>query len=95
MDDEDNDELDPEYDQVVVDVFRYAGFLDEWSAIKKQLLLNMRVEMRPALNSYDHVLKKRVITRVDRALAARWSELSGRKVIFKGDEKPTQQKDPT
>jgi hypothetical protein len=64
MDDEGCDELDPEYDQVIVDVFRYAGFLDEWSAIKKQLLLNMRVEMRPALNSYDPVLKKRVITRL-------------------------------
>ena len=93
--DDDEEELDADYDQVVVEVFKYAGFLDEWSAIKKQLLLNMRPEMKSALNSYDPALKKRVITRADRALAARWSELSGRKVIFKGDEKPTQQKDPT
>lgn len=63
-------------------VHSYAGHVDEWITIKKELLKALPTEMQAAFSTRDPITKKQRPNRFERMLAEKWSELTGREVIL-------------
>lgn len=63
-------------------VHSYAGHVDDWIVIKKELLKALPAEDRTQFSTRDPVTKKQRTNDFERLVAERWSELSGRPVVF-------------
>ena len=75
-------------------VFTYASHIDEWIVVKKEVLKNIHPSLRALFSIRDPKTKKQVPNAFDLEVAARWSQLTGRKVIFKQDGQKNK-KDPS
>jgi hypothetical protein len=78
--------LNRKIEEAIKFVFGYAGDVDEWIIIKKELLKALPSEERTSFSTRDPVTKKQVTNDFERCVAARWSELSGRAVLFSHDD---------
>lgn len=63
-------------------VFSYAGHVDEWLTIKKELLKALPSKERTAFSTRDPITKKQLTNDFELQLAKRWSDLSGHEVIM-------------
>lgn len=63
-------------------VHSYAGHIDDWLVVKKELLKALPPEERTAFSTRDPVTKKQRTNDFERLVAARWSEMTGRPVVF-------------
>jgi hypothetical protein len=75
--------MDPKIVEALADVFTYAAHVDEWKVINRELLKTLPAPLRKEVN----------INRYE--LARRWSEMSGRPVVFSRDEAPQGTSGPT
>lgn len=66
----------------LVQVHAYASHVDDWIVIKKELLKWMPAEDRVQFSTRDPLTKKQRTNDFERNVAERWSELTGRPVIF-------------
>jgi gamma-glutamyl phosphate reductase len=66
-------------------VHSYAGHIDDWLVIKKELLKALPPQLRSLFSLRDPVTKKQRTNAFERELAESWSELTGRKVLFTED----------
>ena len=73
-------------DNALESVFAYAGHIDEWIVVKKELLKNLNSEERVSFSTRDPITKKQRTNDLERTIAKRWSDLTGRPVIFTADE---------
>lgn len=63
-------------------VHSYAGHVDDWLVIKKELLKALHPDDRTAFSTRDPVTKKQRTNDFERQVAARWSEMTGRSVVM-------------
>jgi len=63
-------------------VFSYAGHVDEWLTIKKELLKALPSKERMAFSTRDPITKKQRTNDFELKLAKCWFDLSGREVIM-------------
>lgn len=66
----------------LVFVHSYAGHIDSWLVIKKELLKTLSPGDRRQFSTRDPVTKQQRTNDFERALAAKWSEMTGRPVVF-------------
>lgn len=64
-------------------VFSYASHVDDWIVIKKELLKALPTEHRTLFSTRHPITKKQQINDFERQIAAQWSKMSGRMVIFR------------
>jgi hypothetical protein len=69
------------------EVYSYAGHIDDWIVIKKEMLKCLPVEERKAFSTRDPITKRQRTNEFERVIAQKWQELTQRNVIFKDDEK--------
>lgn len=70
-------------EQALVFVNSYAGHVDDWATIKKELLKTLKPIERTSFSTRDPITKKQIPNDLERAIAEKWAKLSGRSVIFK------------
>lgn len=63
-------------------VHSYAGHIDNWLVIKKELLKALPPAERTRFSTRDPVTKQQRTNDFERAVAAQWSEMTGRPVVF-------------
>ena len=63
-------------------VHSYAGHVDDWLVIKKELLKSLHPDDRTMFSTRDPVTKKQRTNDFERHVAERWSEMTGRPVVF-------------
>lgn len=73
--------------EALVFIKTYAGHVDDWLVIKRELLKVLKPAQRSGFSTRDPITKAQVINEHDRAVASIWSELTGRPVIFTTDER--------
>lgn len=78
--------FDDRIEDAVQAVFKYASDVDSWIVIKKELLKQLSHDDRTAFSTRHPITKKQRTNDFERAIAQRWEELSGRKVLFSSDE---------
>jgi hypothetical protein len=74
-----------EINAALVFVHGYAGHVDDWLTIKKELLKILPHEIRTAFSTRHPLTKKQQTNDFERLLAARWSTLTSRPVVFSND----------
>ena len=76
--------------QAVIDalvfVYGYASNLDDWIRLKKQLMSLLQPSQRCDFSTRDPITKKQSMNDYERDVAALWSDMTGRPVIFTQDE---------
>lgn len=75
--------MDPKVVEALTLVYGYASHVDDWLIIKKELLKELNWELRTLFSKRDPVTKKQCPNEFEYALAERWSEMSGRTVLFR------------
>lgn len=70
-------------DEALAFVHSYAGHVDDWIVIKKELLKALRPEDRTLFSTRDPVTKRQRTNDMERQLAQRWAEMTGREVLFR------------
>jgi hypothetical protein len=65
------------------EVYAYAGHVDDWNIIKRELLKSLPSQERKKFGESDIIAKIELESQV----AALWTELSGRPIIFRENEK--------
>jgi len=73
-------------DGVLLDVYVYMGSYDDWLTIKNEMLLYLPSGIRHMFSTRDPITKKQRTNDFERALAKRWSVLTGRAVVFMSDD---------
>lgn len=73
-------------------VFQYASHVDDWLTIKKELLKMLPSDSRRVFSTRDPLTKRQRTNDYERTLANRWSELTGRPVLFREDDDPNRTK---
>lgn len=73
-------------DVALHDVHCYAGNVDDWIIVKKELLKNLPAGIRHVFSTRDPLTKKQRTNDFERELAKRWSVLTGRAVVFMSDD---------
>lgn len=76
------DSLSPTLAEALGLVHSYAGHVDDWLVIKKELLKALPPAERTLFSTRDPVTKKQRTNDFERRVAARWSEMTGRPVVF-------------
>lgn len=66
-------------------VFSYASDVDDFLVIKKEMLKVLPPDERSAFSNRHPLTKRQQTNDFERQLAARWSEMSGRPVLFRDD----------
>ena len=66
-------------------VHSYAGHVDDWLTVKKELLRALPPDLRALFSTRDPVTKRQRTNDFERQLVERWSEMTGRPVVLKGD----------
>jgi len=74
--------LDPKVAEALIFVYNYAANIDDWLVIKKELLKALPSDVRTQFSTRDPVTKKQRTNDFERMVAERWSETTGRPVIF-------------
>lgn len=69
-------------EQALAFVFSYAAHVDDWITVKKELLKALPPDDRRLFSTRDPITKKQRTNDFERAVAARWSEMTGRPVVF-------------
>lgn len=64
-------------------VYGYAGHVDDWLTIKKELLKALHPNDRVMFSTRDPITKKQRTNDFERLVAERWSIMTGRPVIFR------------
>ena len=75
--------MDPKIEAAVAFVHGYAGDIDDWLVIKKELLRSLSPDTRTLFSTRDPVTKKQRTNDFERQVAERWSEMTGRPVVFR------------
>ena len=67
----------------IEEVHSYAGqATDEWITIKKEVMRALPSEERSLFSTRDPITKKQVTNEFEYEVAAYWSKLTGREVVF-------------
>ncbi len=74
--------MDPKVAEALIFVYNYAANIDDWLVIKKELLKALPSDVRTQFSTRDPVTKKQRTNDFERMVAERWSETTGRPVIF-------------
>src|SRR3990167_8092367 len=74
-------EIDQEILSALEIVYSYAAEVDDWLTIKKELVKIITPTKRGLFSRRDEITKRQVPNDLDRAVAAKWSELTGRPCI--------------
>jgi hypothetical protein len=74
--------MNPRIAEALAFVHSYAGHVDDWLVIKKELLKALHPDDRALFSTRDPVTKRQRTNDFERLVAARWSEMSGRPVLF-------------
>lgn len=69
------------------EVHAYAGNVDSWIVIKKEILKNLHPEERKTFSTRDPKTKKQRINDFEVELAKQWEAITGRQVVFNDHEK--------
>lgn len=64
------------------EVYSYASSCDEWIRIKKEILRTLPSDERRKFSTRDPITKKQVTNEFEYEVAAHWSKLTGREVVF-------------
>lgn len=75
--------MGPKVVEALTFVYGYAADVDDWLVIKKELLKALPSEERTQFSTRDPVTKKQRTNDFERLVAERWSEMSGRPVVFR------------
>ena len=75
-------DLNPNVLGALAFVHSYAGHIDDWLTIKKELLRALPPGDRRLFSTRDPVTKKQRTNDFERGVAVRWSEMTGRPVVF-------------
>lgn len=75
-------DINPNVASALAFVHSYAGHVDDWLVIKKELLKALHPDDRTLFSTRDPVTKKQRTNDFERQVAERWSEMSGRPVVF-------------
>jgi len=67
----------------IVFVFSYASNVDDWITIKKELLKALPPDARTSFSIRDPKTKRQVPNELEKLIAARWEEMTGRQVLFR------------
>lgn len=78
--------FDDRIEDAIQAVFKYAGHIDSWIVIKKEILKQLSHDDRTAFSTRHPITKKQQTNDFERTIAQRWEELSGRKILFSSDE---------
>ena len=78
--------IPPEITAVMDEVFEYAPQIDSWIVLKRELLNNLPINLRRLFSTRNQQTKRTWTNEFELALAKRWTELTGRQIIFKDDE---------
>lgn len=73
-------------DDLLKEVYVWAPNEDSWLVIKKQLLSILHANERRVFSTRHPLTKKQRTNKFEREIAQRWSELTGRRVLFSNDE---------
>lgn len=87
-------EIPQEIEAALQDVYAYASHNDSWIVLKRELLNSLPPRLRGQFSTRHPVTKRTQTNDLELALAERWSELTGRPVIFKDDEGKTGSETP-
>lgn len=74
-------------------IFSYASDVDDWMTIKKEFLKVLPPRDRIVFSTRDPKTKKQRTNDFERELAAIWSQMTGRRVVFRDDETKRAQED--
>lgn len=69
--------------EAMTEVHSYAGHVDDWIVIKKELLKSLSSEFRSLMSTRDPITKEQRANDFELRLAERWEGMTGRKVIVK------------
>lgn len=75
--------MDPRIAEALAFVHGYAADVDDWLIIKKELLKALAPEVRTLFSTRDPVTKRQRTNDLERLVAERWSEMTGRPVVFR------------
>lgn len=67
-------------------MYDYAGSVDDWLVIKKELLKCLPPRLRRDFSRRDEKTKKQTLNDFDIAVAQEWSRLSKKPVFFRNGE---------
>ena len=76
-------DIDPKIIEMLEFVFSYAGHIDDFLIIKKELLSILNSDMRRLFSTRHPLTKKQQTNDFERELAKRWEQMSGRTILFK------------
>lgn len=74
--------MDKQYVDAVKFVYTYAGHIDDWVTIKKELLKNLPSDARQTFSTRHPITKKQSMNDFEKQIATLWSELTKRSIIF-------------
>lgn len=74
--------MDPRIEEALAFVHGYAGHVDEWRTVKKELLRTLPSPLRVLFTTRDPTTKRQRLNDFEQDLARRWSEMTGRPVVF-------------
>lgn len=69
------------------EVHSYAGNIDSWIVIKKEILKNLHPNDRRVFSTRDPLTKKQRINEFEIELAKQWEATTGCRVVFNDHEK--------
>lgn len=75
--------IDYKIEEAIKEVYTFASDVDDFLTIKKQLLKMLPPNLRTNFSTRHPITKKQQTNEFERLLGSRWSELTGRPVIFK------------
>ena len=81
------EDLSERIHEALSEVHAYAGHVDDWITIKKEILKSLPPQERRAFSTRHPITKKQSMNEFERKVANQWEELTGRPVIFKDHEK--------
>lgn len=70
------------------EVHAYAGNVDSWIVIKKEVLKNLPPPERKVFSTRDPLTKRQRTNDLEIELAKQWEAITGRQVVFNDHEKP-------
>ena len=69
------------------EVHAYAGNVDSWIVIKKEVLKNLPPPERKVFSTRDPLTKRQRTNDLEIELAKQWEAITGRQVVFNDHEK--------
>lgn len=74
--------MDTRTEEALQFIKQYAPYIDEWKALKKELMKCLNPDARKQFSTRDPVTKIQNFNSFEQLVAERWQEITGNKIIF-------------